>query len=44
MMTCNRAYVMPLFKTQIGHYVLMFAGFMWTMGFLIIKKMTKVKI
>jgi tight adherence protein B len=44
MMTCNRAYVMPLFKTQYGHYVLGFAAFMWTLGFIIIKKMTKVRI
>jgi tight adherence protein B len=44
MMTCNRAYVMPLFRTQVGHYVLGFAVVMWTLGFTIIKKMTKVKI
>jgi Flp pilus assembly protein TadB len=44
MMCFNRAYVMPLFTNQIGHYVLGFAAVMWTFGFAIIKKMTKVKI
>jgi tight adherence protein B len=44
MLVMNRPYVLPLFTTDAGHYVLGFAGIIWTSGFLIMRKMTKVKI
>ena len=44
MLVGNRGYVMPLFTTDLGHIVLGIGIFMWTLGFVIMKKMTKVKI
>ena len=40
----NRPYVMPLFTTDLGHYLLLGAGVIWTLGFLWMKSMTKVTI
>jgi tight adherence protein B len=40
----NRPYVMPLFTTDAGHYFLGGALVLWTLGFLWMKSMTKVKI
>jgi tight adherence protein B len=42
-MTFNRDYAMRLFTTNVGHY-LGYAVTSWTIGFVIMKKMTKVKI
>ncbi len=44
MLVGNRPYVMPLFTTDVGHIVLGVGVFMWTMGFVLMKKMTKVKV
>jgi tight adherence protein B len=44
MMFSNRSYAMPLFTTDTGHYVLIFAAVIWTLGFLWMKSMTQVKI
>jgi tight adherence protein B len=44
MLVGNRPYVMPLFNTEMGHIVLGIGIFMWTVGFILMKKMTKVKI
>jgi tight adherence protein B len=44
MLVGNRPYVMPLFETEAGHIVLGIGIFMWTLGFIIMKRMTKVKI
>jgi tight adherence protein B len=44
MLVGNRSYVMPLFTTDAGHIVLGIGIFMWTLGFMLMKKMTKVKI
>jgi tight adherence protein B len=43
MLFANRTYLMPLFEEDIGHYILGYAIFSWTMGFLWMRKMTKVK-
>jgi Flp pilus assembly protein TadB len=40
----NRPYVMPLFTTEAGHYFLFGGAFMWTLGFVWMKSMTKVTI
>ncbi|HVV17622.1 MAG TPA: type II secretion system F family protein [Polyangia bacterium] len=40
----NRPYIMPLFTTEIGHYFLAGALFMWTIGFAWMKSMTKVTV
>ena len=40
----NRPYVMPLFTTEAGHYFLFAGAFMWTLGFVWMKSMTKVTI
>src|SRR5579871_1820613 len=40
----NRPYVMPLFTTEMGHYMLFGAAFIWGLGFLWMKSMTKVTI
>jgi tight adherence protein B len=40
----NRPYIVPLFTTDMGHYLLVGAGFMWGLGFLWMKSMTKVTI
>ena len=40
----NRTYVMPLFTEDAGHSMLIGALFVWTLGFLWMKSMTKVKI
>jgi tight adherence protein B len=40
----NRPYIMPLFTTDLGHYFLVGALFMWTLGFAWMKSMTKVEI
>ncbi len=40
----NRPYIVPLFTTDMGHYLLVAAGFMWSLGFLWMKSMTKVTI
>jgi len=40
----NRPYIMPLFTTPQGHYMLGGAMVMWTLGFLWMKSMTKVTI
>ena len=40
----NRPYVLPLFTTEPGHYMLFGAGFIWGLGFLWMKSMTKVTI
>jgi tight adherence protein B len=40
----NRPYVMPLFTTDAGHYFLVGAMVMWTLGFAWMKSMTKVTI
>jgi tight adherence protein B len=44
MLFANRPYVMPLFTTAPGHYILGAALFMWTLGFLWMKSMNKVTI
>jgi tight adherence protein B len=44
MLFANRPYVMPLFTTEAGHYILGAALFMWTLGFLWMKSMNKVTI
>ena len=44
MLVSNRSYVEPLFTTDMGHIVLGIGIFMWTLGFVLMKKMTKVKI
>jgi tight adherence protein B len=44
MMVANRPYIMPLFTTTMGHYVLAVAATIWTSGFIIMTRMTKVKI
>jgi tight adherence protein B len=44
MMVSNRPYIMALFTNPLGHWVLVFAGVMWSLGFLIMTRMTKVKI
>ncbi len=44
MLFANRPYVMPLFTTEPGHYILGVALFTWTLGFLWMKSMTKVTI
>jgi tight adherence protein B len=44
LMVGNRAYIMPLFTTDMGHIVLGIGIFMWTIGFLLMKRMTKVKV
>ena len=40
----NRPYIVPLFTTDMGHYMLVGAGVMWGLGFLWMKSMTKVTI
>jgi tight adherence protein B len=40
----NRPYIMPLFTTQMGHYMIGGALFIWGLGFLWMKSMTKVTI
>ena len=40
----NRPYIMPLFTTDMGHYMLGFALLLWTLGFLWMKSMIKVKV
>ena len=40
----NRPYIMPLFTTDLGHYLLGAAVFLWTLGFAWMKSMTKVTI
>jgi tight adherence protein B len=42
--TFNPDYIKPLFTTQIGHYVLGYGICSWTVGFLVMKRMTKVKV
>jgi tight adherence protein B len=39
----NRAYLMPMFEEQIGHYILAYGIFSWAMGFIWMRKMIKVK-
>jgi Flp pilus assembly protein TadB len=40
----NRPYIMPLFLTDGGHYMLLAALFVWTIGFLWMRSMIKVKL
>jgi tight adherence protein B len=40
----NRPYIMPLFTTDSGHFMLGFAFFLWFAGFFWMKRMTKVKL
>jgi tight adherence protein B len=40
----NRPYVMPLFTTEMGHYFVIGALVLWSLGFLWMKSMTKVTI
>ena len=40
----NPKYMEPLFKTQIGNFILFIAFFMSFMGFLIIQKITKIRV
>ncbi len=44
MLFANRPYIMPMFTTEMGHYMLGGALVLWTMGFLWMKRMTKVTI
>ena len=44
LMVGNRPYVMPLFTTSMGHVVLGIGIGMWTFGFMLMKRLTKVKI
>jgi tight adherence protein B len=44
MLFANRAYLMPLFTEEVGHYILGYAIASWCLGFLWMKKMIKVKI
>ncbi len=44
MLFANRPYIMPMFTTEMGHYLLGGALVLWTMGFLWMKSMTKVTI
>jgi tight adherence protein B len=44
MIFANRPYVMPLFTTDGGHYILAAAGGMWTLGFAWMRSMNKVTI
>ncbi len=44
MLFANRPYIMPMFETEMGHYMLGGALVLWTMGFLWMKSMTKVTI
>jgi tight adherence protein B len=44
MLSTNRPYIMRLFTTDIGHYMLGYAAFSWTMGFMMMRRMTQVKI
>jgi tight adherence protein B len=40
----NRPYIMPLFTTDGGHFILMCGGMMWGLGFLWMRSMMKVTI
>jgi tight adherence protein B len=40
----NRPYIMPLFLTDFGHYMLVGALIIWTLGFLWMRSMIKVKL
>ncbi len=44
MLTANRPYIMRLFTSDVGHYFLGYAVTSWTLGFLMMRKMTQVKI
>ena len=44
MLFANRAYLMPLFTEDIGHYILGYAIISWCLGFLWMRKMIKVKV
>ena len=44
MLFANRAYLMPLFTEDIGHYILGYAIVSWCLGFLWMRKMIKVKV
>jgi tight adherence protein B len=39
----NKEYLMPMFEEQIGHYVLAYGIISWTLGFIWMRKMIKVK-
>jgi tight adherence protein B len=44
MYLANPDYIMPLFTDPIGHQALAVAGVMQTLGYIIIKKLVKIKI
>ena len=44
MFAANRTYLMPLFDEPIGNFMLGYAIFSWTLGFLWMRKMIKVKV
>jgi tight adherence protein B len=43
MVVGNREYLMPMFEERVGHFVLGYGIFSWTIGFLWMRKMIKVK-
>jgi tight adherence protein B len=43
MVVGNREYLMPMFEEKVGHIVLGYGIFSWTIGFLWMRKMIKVK-
>ncbi|HEY7372479.1 MAG TPA: type II secretion system F family protein [Polyangia bacterium] len=43
MVVGNREYLMPMFEEKVGHIVLAYGIFSWTIGFLWMRKMIKVK-
>ena len=44
MLAFNRDYIMRLFKYDSGHYIIGYGAFSWTVGFLMMKKMMKIKL
>jgi tight adherence protein B len=40
----NRAYLMPLFEEEVGHWILGYGVISWCLGFLWMKKMIKIKL
>ena len=43
MLAFNREYIMRLFKYDAGRYIIGYGAFSWTVGFLMMKKMMKIK-
>jgi tight adherence protein B len=43
LLVANRGYIMNLFTTDVGHYILGYAAISWSLGFLWMRKMMKVK-